>query len=29
MPMPKVNVKIDKLLRTFIISGGYDIKMPE
>jgi type I restriction enzyme R subunit len=29
MPMPKVSVKIDKLLRTFIISGGYDIKIPE
>lgn len=29
MPMPKVNIKVDTLLRTFIISGGYDIKMPE
>ena len=29
MPMPKVNIKVDMLLRKFIISGGYDIKMPE
>ncbi|MDY2985227.1 MAG: HsdR family type I site-specific deoxyribonuclease [Synergistes jonesii] len=29
MPMPKVNIKVDMLLRRFIISGGYDIKMPE
>lgn len=25
---PKVNVKVDKLLRDFIINGGYEIKMP-
>lgn len=25
---PKVNVKVDKLLRDFIISGGYEIPMP-
>lgn len=25
---PKVNVKVDKLLRDFIISGGYEIQMP-
>lgn len=25
---PKVNVKVDKLLRDFIINGGYDIQMP-
>ena len=29
MPMPKVNIKVDTVLRTFIISGGYDIKMSE
>jgi type I restriction enzyme R subunit len=29
MPMPKVNIKVDMLLRKFIISGGYDINMPE
>ena len=26
---PKVSVKVDKLLRNFIINGGYDIQMPE
>jgi len=25
---PKVNVKVDKLLRDFIINGGYEIPMP-
>jgi type I restriction enzyme, R subunit len=25
---PKVNVKVDNLLREFIISGGFDIPMP-
>lgn len=25
---PKVNVKVDKLLRDFIINGGYEIQMP-
>lgn len=26
---PKVNVKVDNLLREFIISGGFEIEMPE
>ncbi len=26
---PKVNIKVDNLLREFILSGGFDIKMPE
>lgn len=26
MPMPKVNIKVDKLLRDFIISGGFEIQ---
>lgn len=25
IPMPKVNMKVDKLIRSFIISGGFDI----
>lgn len=25
---PKVNIKVDNLLRDFITSGGFDIKMP-
>lgn len=29
LPIPKVNVKVDKLLREFIIKGGFDIEMPE
>ena len=29
MPMFKVNIKANTLLRTFIISGGYDINLPE
>lgn len=26
--LPKVNIKVDNLLREFIINGGFDIKMP-
>ena len=26
---PKVNMKVDKLLRDFVISGGFDIVLPE
>jgi type I restriction enzyme R subunit len=26
---PKVNMKVDKLLRDFIISGGFDVEMPK
>ena len=26
---PKVPVKYDKLLREFIVSGGFDLKMPK
>ena len=26
---PKVNIKVDKLLREFIIRGGFEIQMPE
>ncbi len=26
--LPKVNIKVDNLLREFIISGGFDIKVP-
>ena len=29
VPIPMVNVKIDKLLRDFIIQGGYDIEIPD
>ena len=29
LPIPKVNVRVDKLLREFIIQGGFDIEMPE
>lgn len=29
LPVPKVNVRVDKLLRDFIIRGGFDIEMPE
>ena len=25
---PKVNIKVDKLLRDFIVSGGYEIPLP-
>ncbi len=28
LPMPKVNIKVDNLLRDFILKGGYDIEMP-
>lgn len=26
---PKVNVKVDNLLRDFILSNGFEIKMPD
>ena len=26
---PKVNIKVDKLLRAFILSGGFDLELPE
>ena len=26
---PKVNIKVDKLLREFIVRGGFEIQMPE
>ncbi|MBQ6500878.1 MAG: type I restriction endonuclease subunit R [Mogibacterium sp.] len=29
LPIPKVNIRVDNLLRDFILKGGYDIKMPE
>jgi len=29
MPIPKVNVKADSLLRDFIFKGGYDIELPK
>ena len=29
LPIPKVNVKVDKLLRDFIIEGGFDIEVIE
>ena len=29
IPMFKVNMKVNTLLRSFIISGGHDIKLPE
>ncbi len=28
LPIPKVNVKVDRLLREFIISGGFEIQLP-
>jgi len=28
-PLPMVNIKVDKILRDFIINGGYDIDMPK
>ncbi len=28
LPLPKVNIRVDQLLRDFIIKGGYDIEMP-
>lgn len=27
--LPKVNIKVDKLLRAFILSGGFEIDLPE
>jgi type I restriction enzyme R subunit len=29
LPIPKVNVRVDKLLRDFILQGGFDIEMLE
>lgn len=29
LPIPKVNIRVDNLLRDFILKGGYDIEMPE
>lgn len=29
IPVPKVNIKVDKELRHFILSGGYDIESPD
>ena len=29
MPIPKVNIKVDKLLRDFILNGGYDLEIPD
>lgn len=29
IPIPMVNIRVDKLLRDFIIKGGYDIEMPQ
>lgn len=29
LPIPKVNIRVDYLLRDFILKGGYDIEMPE
>lgn len=29
LPIPKVNIRVDNLLRDFILKGGYDIDMPE
>ena len=28
LPIPKVNVRVDKMLRDFIIQGGFDIELP-
>ncbi len=28
LPVPTINIKADKLLRDFILKGGYDIEMP-
>ena len=28
LPLPKVNIRVDRLLRDFILKGGYDIEMP-
>lgn len=29
LPIPKVNIRVDNLLRDFILKGGYDIEMPK
>lgn len=29
LPIPMVNIQVDKLLRSFILKGGFDIEMPE
>ena len=29
LPVPKVNIRVDNLLRDFILKGGYDIEMPQ
>ena len=29
LPVPKVNIRVDNLLRDFILKGGYDIEMPK
>ena len=29
IPVPMINIRVDKLLRDFIIKGGYDIEMPQ
>ncbi len=29
LPIPKVNIRVDNLLRDFIMKGGYDIEMPD
>ena len=29
LPLPKVNIKVDNLLRDFILKGGFDIELPE
>lgn len=29
LSIPKVNIRVDKLLRDFILKGGYDIEMPK
>jgi len=28
LPIPKVNIRVDNLLRDFILKGGFDIEMP-
>ena len=28
LPIPKINVRVDKLLRDFIIQGGFEIEIP-
>ena len=29
LPIPKVKIRVDNLLRDFIIKGGYEIEMPD